>query len=98
VGGGSRRPADLVDDAGSAATAGEAYAQWVDTIDLLLGPYSSGLVRAIAPLVATPAGCSGITVDQPMTWPNPGWPLCRRRHRHILAVSWRRRLAARSTR
>jgi branched-chain amino acid transport system substrate-binding protein len=40
----------LVDDAGSAATAGEAYAQWVDSIDLLLGPYSSGLVRAIAPL------------------------------------------------
>jgi ABC-type branched-subunit amino acid transport system substrate-binding protein len=42
----------LVDDAGSAATAAEAYAQWVDRIDLLLGPYSSGLVRAIAPQVA----------------------------------------------
>jgi ABC-type branched-subunit amino acid transport system substrate-binding protein len=41
----------LVDDAGSATTAGEAYAQWVDSIDLLIGPYSSGLVRAIAPLV-----------------------------------------------
>jgi ABC-type branched-subunit amino acid transport system substrate-binding protein len=41
----------LVDDAGSAATAAKAYAQWVDSIDLLLGPYSSGLVRAIAPLV-----------------------------------------------
>jgi ABC-type branched-subunit amino acid transport system substrate-binding protein len=40
----------LVDDAGSAATAAEAYAQWVDSVDLLLGPYSSGLVRAIAPL------------------------------------------------
>ena len=42
----------LVDDAGSAATAVEAYAQWVDSIDLLLGPYSSGLVRAIAPLAS----------------------------------------------
>src|SRR5215207_6379555 len=31
----------LVDDAGSAATAAEAYAQWVDSVDLLLGPYSS---------------------------------------------------------
>ena len=41
----------LVDDSGSAATAEKAYAQWVDSIDLLLGPYSSGLVRAIAPLV-----------------------------------------------
>jgi ABC-type branched-subunit amino acid transport system substrate-binding protein len=41
----------LVNDAGSAATAAKAYAQWVDSIDLLLGPYSSGLVRAIAPLV-----------------------------------------------
>jgi ABC-type branched-subunit amino acid transport system substrate-binding protein len=42
----------LVDDAGSAATAAEAYAQWVDSIDLLLGPYSSGLVRAIASLAS----------------------------------------------
>jgi ABC-type branched-subunit amino acid transport system substrate-binding protein len=41
----------LVDDAGSAATAAEAYAQWVASVDLLIGPYSSGLVRAIAPLV-----------------------------------------------
>ena len=41
----------LVDDAGSAATAAPAYAHWVDSIDLLLGPYSSGLVRAITPLV-----------------------------------------------
>jgi ABC-type branched-subunit amino acid transport system substrate-binding protein len=41
----------LVDDVGSAATAAEAYTQWVDSVDLLIGPYSSGLVRAIAPLV-----------------------------------------------
>jgi branched-chain amino acid transport system substrate-binding protein len=41
----------VVDDAGSAATAAEAYAQWLDSVDLLLSPYSSGLVRAIAPLV-----------------------------------------------
>ena len=46
----------LVDDAGSAATAAEAYAQWVDSVDLLLGPYSSGLttnaVRSPTPLAA----------------------------------------------
>jgi ABC-type branched-subunit amino acid transport system substrate-binding protein len=42
----------MVDDAGSTATAAKAYAHWVDSIDLLLGPYSSGLVRAIAPLVS----------------------------------------------
>ena len=41
----------LVDDTGSAATAAKAYASWVDSVDLLLGPYSSGLVRAIVPLV-----------------------------------------------
>jgi ABC-type branched-subunit amino acid transport system substrate-binding protein len=41
----------LIDDAGSAAAAAEAYTQWVDSVDLLIGPYSSGLVRAIAPLV-----------------------------------------------
>jgi ABC-type branched-subunit amino acid transport system substrate-binding protein len=41
----------LINDAGSAATAAHAYAQWVDSVDLLLGPYSSGLVRAIVPLV-----------------------------------------------
>jgi ABC-type branched-subunit amino acid transport system substrate-binding protein len=41
----------LVDDAGSAATAADAYASWIDRVDLLLGPYSSGLVRAITPLV-----------------------------------------------
>jgi ABC-type branched-subunit amino acid transport system substrate-binding protein len=41
----------LIDDVGSAATAAEAYAQWVDSVDLLIGPYSSGLVRAIAPQV-----------------------------------------------
>jgi ABC-type branched-subunit amino acid transport system substrate-binding protein len=41
----------LADDAGSAATAAEAYASWIGRVDLLLGPYSSGLVRAIAPQV-----------------------------------------------
>jgi ABC-type branched-subunit amino acid transport system substrate-binding protein len=41
----------LVDDGGSKAAAVQAYAAWVDGIDLLLGPYASGLVRAVAPLV-----------------------------------------------
>lgn len=41
----------LVDDHGSKRAAVEAYATWIDSVDLLIGPYSSGLVRAIAPLV-----------------------------------------------
>jgi branched-chain amino acid transport system substrate-binding protein len=41
----------LADDHGSKATAIEAYAGWIDGVDLLLGPYASGLVRAVAPLV-----------------------------------------------
>jgi branched-chain amino acid transport system substrate-binding protein len=41
----------LADDRGSRETAIEAYRGWIDTADLLLGPYASGLVRAIAPLV-----------------------------------------------
>jgi len=39
----------LVDDGGVAEAAIEAYTSWVGTVDLLIGPYSSGLVRAIAP-------------------------------------------------
>jgi branched-chain amino acid transport system substrate-binding protein len=41
----------LVDDQGSKQTALQAYSGWIDTTDLLIGPYASGLVRAIAPLV-----------------------------------------------
>jgi hypothetical protein len=41
----------LVDDQGSREVALRAYAGWVDTADLLIGPYGSGLVRAVAPLV-----------------------------------------------
>jgi branched-chain amino acid transport system substrate-binding protein len=41
----------LVDDRGSRETALQAYRAWIDTADLLIGPYASGLVRAIAPLV-----------------------------------------------
>ena len=43
----------LADDRGSKATAIEAYGGWIDGVDLLLGPYASGLVRAVAPLVRT---------------------------------------------
>jgi ABC-type branched-subunit amino acid transport system substrate-binding protein len=38
----------LVDDEGAADAAIEAYMSWVGKVDLLIGPYSSGLVRAIA--------------------------------------------------
>jgi len=41
----------LVDDQGSKEAALRAYGGWIDTADLLIGPYASGLVRAIAPLV-----------------------------------------------
>jgi ABC-type branched-subunit amino acid transport system substrate-binding protein len=47
----------LVDDRSSKDTAIQAYAAWTDngSPDLLLGPYASGLVRAVAP-VACAAG------------------------------------------
>jgi ABC-type branched-subunit amino acid transport system substrate-binding protein len=41
----------IVDDRGSKRAAIEAYSSWLDTVDLLIGPYSSGLVRAVVPLV-----------------------------------------------
>ena len=41
----------LADDRGSKATAIQAYGGWIDSVDLLLSPYASGLVRAVAPLV-----------------------------------------------
>ena len=41
----------VVDDRGSRQAAIEAYSSWLDTVDLLIGPYSSGLVRAVVPLV-----------------------------------------------
>ena len=41
----------LADDHGSRSIAVDAYAGWIDDVDLLLGPYASGLVRAVAPIV-----------------------------------------------
>jgi branched-chain amino acid transport system substrate-binding protein len=42
----------IIDDDGSRSVAVRAYAAWLDQgVDLLLGPYASGLVRAVAPLV-----------------------------------------------
>jgi branched-chain amino acid transport system substrate-binding protein len=41
----------LADDRGSRDAALQAYSGWVDSADLLIGPYASGLVRVIAPLV-----------------------------------------------
>jgi ABC-type branched-subunit amino acid transport system substrate-binding protein len=39
----------LVDDGGAIEAAAEAYASWVGKVDLLIGPYSSDLARAVAP-------------------------------------------------
>ena len=39
----------LADDHGSRSMAVDTYAGWIDGVDLLLGPYASGLVRAVAP-------------------------------------------------
>jgi ABC-type branched-subunit amino acid transport system substrate-binding protein len=42
----------VVDDGGSRSAATRAYRGWLDAgVDLLLGPYGSGLVRAVAPPV-----------------------------------------------
>jgi branched-chain amino acid transport system substrate-binding protein len=41
----------LADDRSSRETAIQAYRGWIDTADVLIGPYASGLVRAVAPLV-----------------------------------------------
>ena len=41
----------VADDRGSRQAALEAYGAWLHSVDLLIGPYASGLVRAIAPLV-----------------------------------------------
>jgi ABC-type branched-subunit amino acid transport system substrate-binding protein len=43
----------IVDDAGSATTASDAYRRWLaGQVDLLLGPYGSGLVRQVGPIVS----------------------------------------------
>jgi hypothetical protein len=42
----------IADDGGSRSAALRAYAAWLHQgVDLLIGPYASGLVRAVAPLV-----------------------------------------------
>jgi ABC-type branched-subunit amino acid transport system substrate-binding protein len=42
----------IVDDGGTRSASLRAYAAWLDQgVDLLVGPYASGLVRAVAPLV-----------------------------------------------
>lgn len=42
----------LLDDHGSKEAAVEVYTGWVGNVELLIGPYASGLVRAVSPLVA----------------------------------------------
>lgn len=43
---------EIGDDAGSASAAAAAYGRWLDAgIDILFGPYGSGLVRSVVPLV-----------------------------------------------
>lgn len=41
----------VADDHGSREATIEAYRPWLDSVDLLIGPYSSGLVRAVVPMV-----------------------------------------------
>jgi ABC-type branched-subunit amino acid transport system substrate-binding protein len=40
----------LVDDEGSSRKAVQAYTAWADSVDVLLGPFASGLVRAVVPV------------------------------------------------
>ena len=40
----------LVDDEGSSRKAVHAYTAWADSVDVLLGPFTSGLVRAVVPV------------------------------------------------
>lgn len=43
----------IVDDAGSPTTGGDAYRGWLGgQVDVLLGPYGSGLVRQVGPVVS----------------------------------------------
>ena len=43
----------IVDDVGSATTARDVYRRWLDgRVDVLLGPYGSGLVRQVGPIVS----------------------------------------------
>ena len=52
LGGGGRRPVDRRRRRWLRSAALRAYAAWLDQdVDLLVGPYASGLVRAVAPLV-----------------------------------------------
>jgi ABC-type branched-subunit amino acid transport system substrate-binding protein len=41
----------VADDGGSRRAAVEAYAGWIGSVDLLIGPYASSMVRAVAPPV-----------------------------------------------
>jgi ABC-type branched-subunit amino acid transport system substrate-binding protein len=41
----------LADDQGSRESSQQAYSGWINTADVLIGPYASDLVRAVAPLV-----------------------------------------------
>ena len=46
---------EIVDDHSSAAAAYDHYRRWLDAgTDILLGPYGSGMVRRVAPLVTGP--------------------------------------------
>ena len=87
----------LVDDGGVAEAAVEAYTSLLGKVDLLIGPYSSGLVRAIAPhlrragqLLWNHGGSADDLVQ-------PGVAFCLRRHRRNSMASWTKRSPAKST-
>ena len=63
----------LADDHGSRSMAVDTYAGWIDGVDLLLGPYASGLVRAVAPLVRVyyePGLIAGSQLERPIVIPD----------------------------
>lgn len=69
----------VVDDASSAATAHEAYQRWLGSrIDVLLGPYGSGQVRRVAPVVSDQGallwnhGGAADDLARPLVVPVPG--------------------------
>ena len=58
----------LVDDRGSKTAVARAYAAWLDSMDLLIGPTPADWSGRWPPWSVTPGGCYGITADRPTTW------------------------------
>jgi Periplasmic binding protein len=87
----------LVDDGGSRDTAVQAYTEWIDGIDLLIGPIRAGWSGQWPPWSATPVGCCGTTADPPTISRNLEWPVFPRRPPRTSMTSWTKPSPARST-